>query len=249
MRLGHPAEEGAGRAVRLDVDRDGEYDDWGYGDDLTSGDTTPPGMTQPPDITVSANIGATGVVRVYCSPPVASDGSQALTVRCTHAPGSEFPVGATTVTCRATDDGGNTTTRTFTVTVVSDTSAAVPTASTGDPVVIVASGFAPLSPVSIRFQSDPVFVGRFFADAEGRVALTVTVPPGLAPGPHDVIVEGVGPDGEVRQFVQPVVVAGGSLPETGSRPHWPVGLGLGLLAFGFVGLAASRRPARRNLSR
>src|SRR6185503_12292687 len=47
----------------------------------------------------------------------ASDNCPGVTVVCTPASGSCFPVGTTTVTCTATDASGNTATCSFTVTV------------------------------------------------------------------------------------------------------------------------------------
>jgi hypothetical protein len=124
----------------------------------------------------------------------------------------------TTVTCSATDDGGNTRPRSFTVTVVADPAATVPVANAGATVAVVAEGFAPNSWAYVRFQSDPIPVGMFQADAQGRIEITLTVPDGLPPGEHDVIVEGFAPDGSVRQFVQPIVVADPSLPPTTEVP-------------------------------
>jgi titin len=106
-------------------------------------------------------------------------------------------------------------------------------------VVVVATGFAPSSWVYVRLQSDPVPIGMVQADVEGRVALTVTIPAGMPPGAHDVIVEGIAPDGSVRQFVQPFVVPAPpptTLPATGAAPRALFDVGLGLLALG--GLAA-----------
>jgi hypothetical protein len=50
--------------------------------------------------------------------PTASDNCGAATTSCVPASGSTFPVGATTVTCTATDAAGNSATCTFTVTVL-----------------------------------------------------------------------------------------------------------------------------------
>jgi hypothetical protein len=82
--------------------------------------------TQPPTITCPANIAV--AAPATCPPtsgrpvtfaPTASDNCPGVTVVCTPASGSIFPVGTTTVTCTATDTSGNTATCTFTVTVFS----------------------------------------------------------------------------------------------------------------------------------
>jgi hypothetical protein len=208
--------------VRVDINRDGDFEDLG---DIaigsaTGGDTTAPSMTTPPNITVNANIGPNGTVRVYYTLPTATDAGQTLTVTCSPAPGSAFPVGSTTVTCRATDRANNTRTRTFTVTVIADAAATVPTATNGAIVTVEATGFLPNSLVFVRFQSDPVYVGVFRADAEGRVVLDLTVPEGLPAGSHDIIVEGLGRRGGVWQYVQPFVIPGAS-PGVTPQPAGP----------------------------
>jgi LPXTG-motif cell wall-anchored protein len=212
-------------------------------------------MTTPPNITVSANIGPTGRVRVYYTPPTASDGGDPLTVRCSPAPGSEFPVGSTTVTCTATDLAGNVRTRTFTVTVVADAAATVPTAPAGTTVVVTASGFAANSWVYVSVNSDPTPIGVFQADAQGRLTLTLTVPEGLPPGEHTVVVEGFAPDGSVRQFVQPIVVPGAEpaasttvtprigLPGTGSDSSGGLTVAALITLVGLAVLLATRRRA------
>jgi len=54
----------------------------------------------------------------YALPSATDDETPDPDVACDPAPGSTFPVGATTVTCTATDAYGNATTHAFTVTVV-----------------------------------------------------------------------------------------------------------------------------------
>ena len=81
-------------------------------------DTTPPAITNvPADIKVPATTPA-GTTVDYTT-PTATDNVDigSVPVSCNPASGSIFPVGTTTVTCRATDTAGNTATATFTVTV------------------------------------------------------------------------------------------------------------------------------------
>lgn len=81
--------------------------------------------TQPPTITCPANIVAvtaqtcplTNLSVVNFPTPMAADNCSSATVLCTPPSGSAFPVGATTVTCRATDSAGRTASCSFTVTV------------------------------------------------------------------------------------------------------------------------------------
>lgn len=82
--------------------------------------------TQPPAITCPANI---NVAAAASCPPTssqavtftvtASDNCPGVTVVCSPASGSVFPVGTTSVTCTAMDTSGNTAQCTFTVTVFS----------------------------------------------------------------------------------------------------------------------------------
>ncbi len=82
------------------------------------GDTTDPVLSGVPgNITVEATIPA-GAAVTY-TPPTASDTvDPSPTLDCTPASGSIFPLGATVVTCTATDASGNTADASFNVTVV-----------------------------------------------------------------------------------------------------------------------------------
>lgn len=81
-------------------------------------DNEPPVATCPADITQSAAAGQCGAMVDFTA--TASDNCPGATVTCAPPSGSFFPVGATTVTCTATDAAGNTATCTFTVTVTDD---------------------------------------------------------------------------------------------------------------------------------
>src|SRR5205823_5675031 len=82
---------------------------------VTVRDTTPPQLSVPPNTTAEAT-GAAGAVVTYSATATDSvDG--ALAVSCTPASGSTFALGATTVSCSASDRSNNTGTASFTVTV------------------------------------------------------------------------------------------------------------------------------------
>src|SRR6185295_544467 len=82
---------------------------------VTVNDTENPGLTVPADITVSNDTSLCGAVVSFT--PAATDNCPGATFLSTPPSGSTFPVGTTTVTVTATDAHGNTTTKTFAVTV------------------------------------------------------------------------------------------------------------------------------------
>jgi HYR domain-containing protein len=86
---------------------------------VTVNDTQPPTITCPADITAvaAATCPASLTKAVNFPAPTASDNCPGVTVVCSPASGSIFPVGTTTVTCTATDRGGNPASCTFAVSV------------------------------------------------------------------------------------------------------------------------------------
>jgi HYR domain len=90
---------------------------------VTVVDTTAPVVTVPGDRTVEAT-GPDGAAVAYTASAADTvDGT--VPVSCSPASGGLFPLGATTVTCRATDAHGNAAARSFTVTVVDTTAPAL----------------------------------------------------------------------------------------------------------------------------
>jgi hypothetical protein len=81
---------------------------------LASAEPEPPTVTVPPDMAVEAT-GPTGRVVTYTASATAFNG-QSIPVTCDRPSGSTFPLGPTVVSCTATH-GGQTTTRSFTITV------------------------------------------------------------------------------------------------------------------------------------
>jgi hypothetical protein len=79
-------------------------------------DKTAPLVTPPPNQTALQTVPA-GALVTYPGAAVVETGSGLASSACLPASGSVFPVGVTTVTCRATDVAGNTGSATFTVTV------------------------------------------------------------------------------------------------------------------------------------
>lgn len=89
---------------------------------FTNADATPPVITVPANMTVEAT-SADGAVVTYTATAV-DDLDGAVPVTCNPESGSTFALGVTTVQCTASDVSGNTSTRSFTITV-RDTTAPV----------------------------------------------------------------------------------------------------------------------------
>ncbi len=83
------------------------------------GDSDPPVLALPADKTVDATSASGATVTYVVSVSDTTDPNP--TVNCTPASGSVFPIGATPVRCTAADNGGNSATGSFTVTVRSPT--------------------------------------------------------------------------------------------------------------------------------
>jgi hypothetical protein len=105
---------------------------------VTVEDTTPPTVTCPANITAPATSAAGATVTYIAS---ASDACGIASFDCTPPSGSTFPVGTTTVTCRAVDNASNANSCSFTIAVttgpanrppVADASATPTTAISGN---------------------------------------------------------------------------------------------------------------------
>jgi hypothetical protein len=86
---------------------------------VTVVDTRPPVLAPQADLTAEATSAKGAVVGYQTSAVDAVDGR--VTPRCSPAPGSTFPIGATRVACTAADRRGNGTSSAFTITVVDTT--------------------------------------------------------------------------------------------------------------------------------
>lgn len=90
---------------------------------VTVVDTTPPTLNLPADMTAEATSAAGAVVTYTATATDLVDGN--VTVNCTPASGSTFPLGTTNVQCSATDLHGNTASGSFNITVVDTTPPAI----------------------------------------------------------------------------------------------------------------------------
>ncbi len=189
---------------------------------VTVQDTTPPLVTVPAAKTVEATGPGGAVVSFTASGSDLVDGP--LAASCSPASGSTFPLGATTVTCTATDAHGNTGSATFTVTVQNTTPPVVSvpadktveaTGPDGAALSFTASGSdladeplpASCSPASgSTFPLGATTVTCTATDAHGNTgsaSFTVTVQDTIPPVvsvPADKTVEATGPDGATVSF-------------------------------------------------
>lgn len=83
-------------------------------------------------------------------------------------------------------------------------STAAPTA--GGTMTISGDGFAPGASLTIVLHSDPVALATATADANGAYSVTVTIPAGTTAGTHQIVVSGLGPDGQPRESVVTIEV-------------------------------------------
>ena len=108
---------------------------------FTVNDTTAPTLTAPANVTANTGAGATScgtlVTDAQLGVAIAADNAGPVSVARSGVPaGNIFPVGTTTITYTATDDAGNSTSATQTVTVVDNTppviTAPAPTSASAD---------------------------------------------------------------------------------------------------------------------
>ena len=94
---------------------------------------------------------------------------------------------------------------------VCTTTGAVATVSTTTPtaggtMVVSGSGFGPGATLTVVLHSDPIVLATLTADVGGAYSVVVTIPEGTTPGTHQIVVSGLGPDGEPRDAVVTVEV-------------------------------------------
>ena len=125
---------------------------------VTVADLTPPSLTVPGNITVSTADSSGAVVHYTATATDNVDPS--VTVTCSPASDTKFPVGTTTVTCSARDAAGNTASKSFTVTVT--------IVDTTDPVLTVPSN------ISVQTQDPSGAVVTYTATATDNVDGSIT---------------------------------------------------------------------------
>jgi titin len=121
-----------------------------------------------------------------------------------------------------------------------DISAAAP----GQQIVMIGSGYAPFSTVTIAVYSDPMVLATVTTDETGSFRQAITVPDGLAIGSHSFVAAGVDKDGKPRALRLDVTIAAqssdgstggtnsGTLPITGPAVVWLIVVGFGVTVAG-----------------
>ena len=105
---------------------------------VTVADGENPTIAQPADIVKNADPGKIAAMVTFPL-PAAQDNCPGVTVACVPPSGSEFPIGATAVTCTATDAARNSRSTSFTVTVIAGPGE-LALAKTADKLSVIAGG-------------------------------------------------------------------------------------------------------------
>lgn len=102
-------------------------------------------------------------------------------------------------------------------------------ASPGEPITVVASGYAAGATVTFTLNSDPIHLGTATADAQGTARLTFTIPTGVPAGDHTLVASGLDASGNVLTLSTrlTVMAAGGNSGGTGGTGGTGSGSGSG----------------------
>ena len=130
----------------------------------------------------------------------------------------------------------------------------ISSAEPGQELVVIGSGYAPFSNVTITVYSEPHVLATVTADENGAFRQAVTIPPNLSMGTHSFVAAGVDPSGKFRALRLDVTVAptadstgSGSLPVTGPALLWLIVSGFTITLTGFVAvrIGVARRGERQ----
>ncbi|HEY0000471.1 MAG TPA: fibronectin type III domain-containing protein [Actinoplanes sp.] len=118
---------------------------------------------------------------------------------------------------------------------------AISSAEPGQELVVLGSGYASYSSVTITVYSEPNVLATAIADAGGAFKQSVPVPANLSSGTHSFVAAGVDPSGNFRAQRLDVTVGssgdnnnggGGGLPVTGTAVIWLIVSGFALTLAG-----------------
>jgi hypothetical protein len=76
----------------------------------------------------------------------------------------------------------------------------------GGPITVSGGGFMPSTELTIELHSTPVVLGTTTTDGFGNYTTTVTIPADTEPGVHQLVVTGLGPDGQPRSVSTEITV-------------------------------------------
>jgi hypothetical protein len=113
----------------------GDFDTFYDRDPNLGGDTAAPAIACPADVKAVECTGPDGAVVSYDVPAASDVCDTAVDVVCSPPSGSTFPLGATEVTCTATDNAGNAADCTFSVTVLDTTPPVISDVTVSRPVL------------------------------------------------------------------------------------------------------------------
>jgi uncharacterized membrane protein len=115
----------------------------------------------------------------------------------------------------------------------------------GQDVVLSGSGFGANDGLTATFNTTPVVVATFRANAAGAFSVTVRIPANATPGPHTFVVTGTSGRSASTPFTVVTATGPGSpsapLARTGSSLHDPLVLAALLLLLGNCALLTAKR--------
>lgn len=149
-------------------------------------------------LTVPAKMGISGADPELTEPVVAGD-VYGVAINCTGDGNWSAPVLFTVIASPATTTGPTPTVPPAALDID------VSSVAAGGQVTLSGAGFMPGSAVTVDLHSSPVRLTTTAADDTGMLHTTVTIPTNTAPGVHQLVVTGAGPDG-VRTLVASISV-------------------------------------------
>jgi hypothetical protein len=123
----------------------------------------------------------------------------------------------------------------------------ISSAKPGQELVVIGSGYAPFSSVTITVYSTPQVLATVTADEKGAFRESVKVPANLSTGTHSFVAAGVDSNGDFRALRLDVTVApaGDDLPVTGAAVLWLIVTGFAVLLAGLLMTAIATTLRRR----
>jgi hypothetical protein len=113
--------------------------------------------------------------------------------------------------------------------------------SAGQPTSVAGGGFLPGATLQVTVDGEPAVPATTGADGAGNFAVVVTMPGTATAGAHQVVVQGTGANGALRQLVAQVhVTGGGALRVTGADVGDLVFVAFGALVLGSIALRRTR---------